>query len=163
MNKSIITNWDNDLLEAPDRKVVEFAAKKYKHHELKYLPGLRQRDIQEIYDSIRESRVIIIEPHILESEQIATIVSAIAHPIHVNQNGATRNYEIRDFVFLSMNPYEDLKKVVSAASALKDSHGEYSLSKILYNCEAHFYGYDGEHYELVKDGSFGSTKVLRYS
>lgn len=153
---SIVTNWENDMIDEPEQMVREFLSKKHGYWDFpeygfKLLSGLRHRHIEDIYASLEESRVVIMQPSLLEKEQVQKIVQAISHPIHVNNNGAQRRWDIRDFIFLSSTPFEDLKFIVDACLHLVDQHGEQCLPKILYNCEIHFFGFTGEHYELKKD------------
>jgi hypothetical protein len=156
-----ITNWENDMIAEPEEKVVEFVKEKYPHYELGILSGLGERDLKDIYDSLKESRVIIMQPSLLVSSQIREVVSYLSHPIHINFNSATRNLDIRDFIFLSSNPWHDLNFVKSACAGVKDSVNEPALRKIVKNCEVHFYGFAGEHYEMIND-SFGDIKALRH-
>lgn len=150
--KRIITNWENDIIETPEEQVTKFVSERYSNYDFKLLSGLRHRNIEDIYDSLRDSRVIIMQPFLLEKEQISKIVAAISHPIHVNNNGARREWEIRDFIFLSSQPFEDLKTIKNACLELKDNVKEEALPKIIHNCEIHFHGFDGEHYEMKCHG-----------
>ncbi len=156
-----ITNWENDMIAEPEEKVVKFVKEKYPNYELEILSGLGERDLKDIYDTLKDSRVIIMQPSLLDSTQIREVVSYLSHPIHINFNSATRNLDIRDFVFLSANPWHDLNFVKSACAGVKDSVKEPALRKIVKNCEVHFYGFGGEHYEMIKD-SFGDIKALRH-
>lgn len=141
------------MIAEPEPMVKKFLSEKhgywdFKTFDVKLLSGLRHRDIEDIYASLRESRVIIMQPSLLEKSQIAKIVQAISHPIHLHFNGATREWDIRDFIFLSVNPWEDLNIVIDACKGVSDQHHEPSLPKILQNCECHFFGFADEHYEL---------------
>jgi hypothetical protein len=147
MNR-IITNWENDMIDAAEPMVSKFVSKHYPNLDFKLLSGLRHRDIQDIRDSLMESRIIIMQPSLLEEEQVVNIVTSISHPIHVANNGARRDWEIRDFIFLSMNPFEDLMNIREMCGNKKDHTGELALHKILFNCECHFFGFDDEHYEM---------------
>lgn len=160
----IATNWENDMLAEPEDKVIEFMQKYNSDYELKLLSGLRHRDMQDIRDSLRNSRIIIMQPSLLEKEQVVNMVKNISHPIHVNQNGATRNYDIRDFIFLSSHPFEDLCQIKEWCRGVKDGFdtGD-ALTKILTNCEIHFYGFGGEHYEMKRIGYYsGDIYAARY-
>lgn len=158
----VITNWENDMIDKPEQIVAKFVAEKYPNMEFKMLSGLGRRDIHDIYRSLEESRVIIMQPSMLEPTQIAGIVQQISHPIHGALNGAIRRYDIADFIFLSANPWEDYNIVKDACRGVKDNHNEYSLTKILRNCECHFYGFDGTHYEMRRSGYEDSVYAVRH-
>ncbi len=159
---SRITNWENDMIDSPEEKVVEFAKKRYPNYDLHLLSALRHRDMQDIYESLEESTVIIMQPSLLEKEQVIKIIQAISHPIHGHNNGSRRDWNIRDFVFLSADPWRDVNEILTICSGVKDSHNEECLPKILYNCECHFYGFAGEHYELKKTRYPYSSYIIRY-
>lgn len=149
MNRHKITNWENDMIAEPEEFVKQFAKRQYPNYDLEILSGLGHRDPQDLYDSLRDSRVIIIQPNLLEREQVVKLVSAISHPIHVNFNGATREWDIREFVFISVRPFDDLMQIKEWCAGVKDQWGEHALTKVLINCEAHFYGIANmEHYEM---------------
>jgi hypothetical protein len=149
----IATNWENDMIAEPEDKVQEFIRENYPNYELKLLSGLRQRDIQDVWETIKESRIIIMQPSLLDKEQVQKMLLNISHGIHTSLNGAYRLVEVRDFIFLSMNPWEDLLFIKECGKGLRDTHSEYSLIKLLRNCEVHFYGFAGEHYEMVRGGN----------
>lgn len=157
----IITNWENDMIAEPEDKVIEFVKEKYPNYKLELLSGLRHRDLQDIYDTLKESRIIIMQPSLLDSSQIKEVVSYLSHPIHINFNSATRNLDIKEFIFLSSFPWDDLNFVKNSCKGLKDTVNEPALIKIVKNCEVHFYGFGGEHYEMILD-SFYDIKVLRH-
>jgi hypothetical protein len=160
----IATNWENDMIAEPEEKVIEFMAKYKPNYELKLLSGLRHRDMEDIKDSLENSRIVIMQPSLLEKEQVVNMVKNISHPIHVNLNGSTRNYEIRDFIFLSSHPFEDLTQIKEWCNGVKDGFdsGD-ALTKILSNCEIHFYGFDGEHYEMKRTSYLsGGIYAARY-
>ena len=157
----IITNWENDLTDVPEESVVSFVKENYPNYEFKLLSGLAQRDINDIYDSLKESRIVIIQPTLFDRAQVSEILSSISHPTYGALIGNTREWEIRDFVFLSNKPYEVLKELLEICSKVKDRHGEHSLPKILAVCEIHSYGYDGEHYE-VKFRRYSDYEIIRY-
>lgn len=160
----IITNWENDLIDEPENIVTAFVKDKYKDYDFKLLSGLAHRDKQDLYDSLRESRVIIMQPSLLEPDQIAEIATLIGHPIHVTFNSAAPDWNIKDFVFLSSNPFDDLNIVKDACKDVKDEHHELALVKILHNCECHFYGFAGEHYEMKCSGSVNyDIYAIRYN
>jgi len=162
MNR-IITNWENDLIDSPEPMVKEWVAKHHSNFELKLLSGLRHRGMDDIYDSLRNSRIIVMQPSLLDAQQIADIVKEIGHGIHVNFNGATREWDLREFVFISMHPFEDLQTVKKACIGLKDRWGEDPLAKILKNVECYFYGFAGEKYELKYGGYYASDAyAIRY-
>ncbi len=161
---SIITNWENDMIDVPEEPIEAFTKTYYPNYDLKLLSGLKHRAIEDIYDSLRDSRVIIMFPSLFDDEQLKKIVTAISHPIHVNNNGARREWDIREFVFFSAQPFEDLTHIRQTCHLLKDSTGEPALAKILFNCECHFYGFQDEHYELQRNRSeYQDFKAIRYS
>jgi hypothetical protein len=165
MNR-IVTNWENDMIAEPEEMVKKFLSEKrafwdFKHYDVKLLSGLRHRDIGDIYASLEESRVIIMQPSLLDKEQIKKIVQAISHPIHGNNFGAQRRWEIRDFIFLSANPFEDLNFIIDACRGVIDQHKEVCLQKILLSCEVHFFGFNDEHYEL-KCNRLDSPYAIRH-
>ncbi len=149
----IITNWENDLIEHPEDMVQKFVAEKYPNHTLKFLSGLKQRSFDDIYESIKESRIIVMQPALLDKPQVTELVKSISHPIHTGLNGASRHVEIRDFVFYSLHPFEDLMTIKSYCEGVTDGRDTAdALAKILSNCEIHFYGFEGEHYEMRCSG-----------
>jgi hypothetical protein len=154
MSNYIITNWENDLIDSPEEKVVKFVSEKYPAYYFKFLPALKQRSIKEIYDSLRESRVIVMQPSLFDKEQVVKIVTQISHPIHINNGGARREMDIRDFVFLSANPFADLQEIKEICYGKKDYFDSAdALCVILHsNIEVHFYGFSGEHYEMKQCG-----------
>lgn len=149
-NKHIITIWENDMVEVPEVIQLDFIEERYPDYEIKMLSGLWHRDKEDIFASLEESRVIFINPNHLEAEQIVKLAQLISHPIWINFNSNTRNWDVRDFVFYSSAPFEDLCMVRDNLRGIKDHHQEPVLPKIL-ACEAHFWGYAGEHYELIKE------------
>lgn len=163
MGKRIITNWENDLIEEPEVPVMDWVRANCANYEFKLLPGFRHRCNDDIFTSLRESRIIIMQPNLLESNQIASIVTQIGHSIHINFNGATREWDLREFVFLSANPFEDLQIVKDACIGLKDRVNEDPLAKILHSVECWFYGFSGEKYELRYGGYNASDAyAIRY-
>ncbi len=158
-----ITNWENDMLDAPEEMVAKFISDKYDQYNFKLLSGLKHRSINDIFDSLKESRVIIMQPYLLDKQQVVKIVQSISHSIHVNNNGARREWDIRDFVFLSSDPYRDFNFIKEECGSLKDQVNEHCLSKICRNCEVHFYGFEGEHYEMKCGGHFkNDIYAIRY-
>jgi hypothetical protein len=152
MKRHIVTNWENDMIDAPEEKVSEFVNNYYKGFELNLLSGLRYRAIEEIYQTLKDSFVIIMQPSLFDKQQVMDIVSNLSHSIWVNFNSNTNNLTTRYFIFLSSHPFEDLKEIVSICQGLKDTKNEPALVKIVKCISCHFYGFAGEHYELRTDG-----------
>ncbi len=152
MKKTIITNWENDLIEQPEEMVAEFVRQKYDGFELQMLSGLRHRSFEEIWDTIHDSFVIIMQPSLLDEYQVRSMVEQMSHGIWINFNSNTNNLSVRHFVFLSSNPFEDLVSIRKMCIGLKDSQGEPALVKIVKNISCHFYGFYGEHYEMFVEG-----------
>ena len=168
--KKIITNWENDMIDVPEEMITKFVSEKQGYwdfpdnYDLKLMSRLKHRNIEDIYDSLKESRVIIMQPSLFDKEQVIKIVKSISHPIHINNNGAKRDWEIRDFIFLSANPFDDLNMIKEYCYKIKDDHdtGD-ALTKILHNCEIHFFGFNREHYEMKEYGySCSDIYAIRY-
>ncbi len=159
----VILNWENDMIQDPEPHVVEFAKKHYPNLDLQLMSGLRHRHIDEIRDSLKDSMIIIMQPHLIDPSQIALIAQSISHSIHGAFCGASREWDLRDFVFLSVNPWETCQAIIEACSGLKDNVGEDPLVKIVKHIQVQFYGFDGEHYELkISSHWFRDLYVVRY-
>lgn len=154
MRKSIITNWENDMIDAPEDMVQKFVAENYKGFELQLLSGLRHRAIEDIYKTLEDSFIIIMQPSLLDEKQVTTLVKGLSHSIWVNFNSNVNNLTVRHFIFISMNPFEDLMSIKKMCIGLKDNQGEDALSKIVKSVSCHFYGFGGEHYEMESSGYF---------
>ncbi len=154
MKKHIVTNWENDMIDQPEEMVAKFVSEKYKGFELKMLSGLRHRAFEDIYETLHDSFVIIMQPSLLDKQQVRTMVEKMAHGIWINFNSNVNNLSVRHFIFLSANPFEDLISIRKMCMGLKDTQGENALVKIVKSISCHFYGFDGEHYEMQADGYF---------
>ncbi len=162
MSRYKITNWENEMTDSPEPIVEQFVKNRYPNYDFEMLSALGHRDIQDIFESLKNSRIIIIQPNMLDREQVVNLVSAISHPLHVNFNGASREWEVRDFIFLSTRPFEDLTQIKEWCAGVKDKWNENALVKILINCEVHFYGIAGmEHYEM-RGTRGGDITVVRH-
>ncbi len=152
--KTIITNWENDMIEEPEEMVVKFVKEKYKGFELQLLSGLRHRAIEDIYKTLKDSFIIIMQPSLLDEKQVTTMVKELSHSIWINFNSNVNDLSVRHFIFLSMNPFEDLMKIKKMCIGLKCNQGEDALTKIVKSISCHFYGFNGEHYEMESGGYF---------
>ena len=150
----IITNWENDMIDAPEDMVARFVSEKYKGFELKILSGLRHRAIEDVYETLKYSFVIIMQPSLLDEQQVTTMVKELSHSIWINFNSNVNNLSVRHFIFISANPFEDLMAIKKMCIGLKDTQGEQALVKIVKCVSCHFYGFDNEHYEMRADGYF---------
>ena len=148
MKTHIITNWENDMIDSPEEKVLEFVNNYYKGFELNILSGLRHRNIEDIYETLKESFVIIMQPSLFDKQQVTSIASGLSHWIWGNFNNNVNNLTVRHFIFLSSHPFDDLNEIINICKGLKDSVNEPALVKIVKCISCHFYGFDGEHYEL---------------
>lgn len=154
--------WENDMTDEIDPKVLTFLGHRFKGYDFNQLSGLAHRDEMDIIDSIRNNYAIIIQPNMLECEQVQSIAKLISHPIHTNKNSNQNDYEIQRFIFLSNHPWETLLQIKSNLKDVKDRHGELCIQKIIRNCATEFYNFDSSiYYELVEDG-YWDTKAIRY-
>lgn len=159
----MITNWENDMLDAPEDKVQKFVADFYKGFELRLLSGLRYRSIEDIYETLEDSFAIIIQPSLLDRRQVVELVSGLSHSIWVNFNSNTNNLSVRRFIFLSATPFEDMMQIREFCLDLKDSQGEWALPKIVQCISCQFFGFGGEYYEMQSAGySSRDIKAVRY-
>lgn len=157
-----ITIWENDMMEEIDPKIKSFIELRFKGYEMKQLSALSHRSEQDIFDSLEESYGIVIQPNLLEPQQIIEMAKLISHPIHGNHCSNIRNWDIQNFTFISTHPWETLKEIKSMLKDVKDNVGELCIMKILNACSIDFYNFDmTEYYELVRDGYWG-TKAIRY-
>lgn len=160
MNRGV-TVWENDMTEEIDPKTQSFINLHFPNREIKQLSALSHRDSEDIFDSLRESYYILIQPNQLERDQIEKLAQLISHPIYINYYSNTRNWDIQSFIFICMNPWSTLKQIQSVLKNVKDSHSELCLHKILGACQVNFYNFDSsEQYELVTDGIW-DTKAIR--
>jgi len=165
--KHKIINWENDLLDEPEMFLSEFVADNYPDYSFEMMSGFIHRDMSEVYESLKEARVIIMQPNLLEENQVSDMVKAISHPIHVNFNGASREWNIEKFIFLCYNPFDDLNTIKEQCDGVKDGKDSAdALCKILHNCEIHFYGRQGgdAHYEMGADRVYccNDIKAIRH-
>lgn len=149
----IATFWDNDMNDEIEEPVRKFMDDDYPTFTIKKLSGFSRRDKIEILESLEESTVILINSEFF-GDQLEETIKWLAHNIHVNQNGATRNYKVSCFVCLSTHPFEAIKEVVKRLHSQKDFHNENPLNKILFNVGVYFSNpFAGELYELKSNGS----------
>jgi hypothetical protein len=152
--KSIITNWENDLIELPEQMVQSFVNKEYDGFELKILSGLRHRTFEEIWETLKESYAIIMQPSLLDEQQVIELAKAISHGIWGNFHSNVNNLSVRYFHFISMNPFEDLMQIKETLLSVKDQHEESCIAKIVKCVSCNFHGFNGEHYEMSLKGSW---------
>jgi len=155
MSKHIVTNWENDLIEQPEYMVREFASDKYKEFELQMLSGLKHRAFEEVWETLNTSFSIIMQPSLLDKQQVQSLVSQIAHGIWVNFQGVTNNLTVRSFNFLSTNPFIDLMEIKEMCKGLLDTQGGNALAKIVKCVPCHFYSLtQTEHYEMCTESRY---------
>jgi len=144
--KWIITNWENDMIETPEQPVIDLVNEKFSHYEFKMLSGLRNRDIEDLYASLRESRAVIMHPTFTDITQIKDLIIRLGKYIHANTLGRQTDWMIKEFVFISATPFEDFLLI-------KKNCNTDSLHAILRNCYCTFYGYAGEVYEMKSESA----------
>jgi hypothetical protein len=156
-----VTVWENDMVEVIDHKTLAFIKAQYPDYEVKQLSGLSHRHAEDILDSVRNSHTIVIQPNLLDIEQIVDIAQLLSNPIHVNNTDPKREYDIRRFLFLTNYPWDTCSTVKSMLSVVKDSVNELCLMKILKHCAVDFCNFDcTEYYEMQRDGYF-NVKIYR--
>lgn len=162
MLKHIVTNWENELTDVPEPRVMEHFEKFYKGFELKILSGFRHRTINEIYETLNDSFAIIAELTLLDERQITDLVRELSHLVWINFNSNTNNLSVRHFNFISSTPFEDMIEIKRMCMDLKDEHGEPALVKIVKSIRCSFYGFNGEHYEMDARSSWVSDiQIIR--
>ena len=146
-----------------DPIVSQFISDKYGHCDVSILSGLKRRDLGEIWNTLKDNRVVVIQPSLLDETQIRTLTKSISHGIWINFHSNTNNLHVRKFDFLSSDPYNDAKQIIDYCKGLKDDHGENALVKIVKSLEVNFYGFDDTRYELRAEGYFGDYILVRHS
>ncbi len=154
MSKHIVTNWENDMIDQPEEMVRKFVKENYKGFKLQLLSGLKHRHFDEIWETLLNSFVIIMQPSLLDEQQVRMLVEKMAHGIWVNFNSNINDLTVRHFVFLSSDPFDTLLTIKRICVGLKDSQGEQALVKIIKSVTCNFYGFNDEHYEMRCDGHF---------
>jgi hypothetical protein len=130
------------MVDVPEKQVTDFVSKHYNNLKFKMLSGLSKRHIEDIWESIKESFVIVVHLNMLDENQIKHLVGELSQPIWKNFNSNVNNLSLRHFVFISSTPFEDMKKIRNCSDLIP-------LSKCV---SIHFYGYNDEHYEYYAVG-----------
>lgn len=159
MAARIITIWENEMDDTIDDKLKQFIDKKYPDSQINILSGLRQRHIEDIYETLKDSYAIVIQPNMLEEVQVKELVKGISHSVWINFHSNTNNLSVRFIDFYSSNAYADLKEIKKYCIGLKDAHNEQTLVKIVKCIDCSFYGFAGEHYELRYGGSYAEDCI----
>ena len=72
------------MIEIPEEMVKNFVSEKYNGFELEILSGLKYRSLEDIYETLHYSFAIIMQPSLLDEQQVRMMVEKMSHGIWGN-------------------------------------------------------------------------------